>query len=211
MKCLFPVFLSASSFAAVVCCAAEAEKKEAPPPSAGLALAQMKGPAAPAKAPAAPAPAKPAPAGDSRYELDGILVLDQPTVLIADLEKENARWLKIGDTFGELQVVSVDQKNNTVLVKISGASKTLPLKKATIGTSVAITAGTDTSNPGQPASGEAVAATAAEPQTPQGPATLEERQAKEAREFVSDLLEIGIQQRRAWEEKQAAEAKAATQ
>src|SRR4051812_46449389 len=101
------VVLGGAIGAAGLAVAAEAPKKESPPPSAGLALAKAKGPPVPAAA-AAPAATEPlGPLDDERYELRAITVVDKTTVLVGDYEEKTARWIGVGDKFGDLELVSV--------------------------------------------------------------------------------------------------------
>lgn len=173
-----------------------------------------------------------APAANESVEFAGVSQVGKVTQLIIhDKTAKKSRWISVGETVEGISVLKYDPRLEQVVVKVNGAEKTLPLRK---GSGPVNTPAPVASLP--PAAGFAVptpppvgaaaaqppqamplpAAAPADPSTqaaakPAGPATPETqaKQETEARMLVSDLLEIGMAQRKAYEEAQrrAAEGK----
>jgi hypothetical protein len=134
------------------------------------------------------------------YQLSAIGVVgDKTFVSIYEAAEKRSRWVAVGDRLGDLQVVSCDIEGERAVVTIAGETRTLTLPKpavttAAAGAPAAPVAGLPANAPSAaPAEGAPAAAATA---------TSEEDQAREARMLVSDLLEIGMQQRKAYEEAQ---------
>ncbi|HEY5079815.1 MAG TPA: hypothetical protein VII43_08205 [Opitutaceae bacterium] len=155
-----------------------------------------------AASPFAPAGAASAAAGApaQAYELAGSSVQGSDVlVCIFDRQAKHSEWIPVGGVSGAIHVISYDQEHDKVLVTISGATKEIGLREA------APVASAPVASPAQP---ETFAAAApAGPVSPATPASLAHDQ-NEARMLVSDLLEIGVQQRKAYQE---AKRKAATE
>ncbi len=154
------------------------------------AHAQSPSPFSPASK-AAPTAASP----DADYELTGVIGGSKTSLVnITRLRDKRTYWLKPGESAGGLVLESFDPETNQAVIRAEGRSRTLLLKsparvpQGTAGVAMA------------PAAPLAMATVA-----PRVPVTDEEK-ATEARMLVSDLLEIGMMQRQAYEnaQKQAA-------
>jgi hypothetical protein len=132
------------------------------------------------------------------YQLSAIGVVAGKTfVSIYETAEKRSRWIGVGDSLGELHVVSCDIEAEQAVVTIAGQTRTLTLPKPAVTTAA--------SAPTSPATGMPAATSAAAP-ADSAPATAtaatEDDQAREARMLVTDLLEIGMQQRKAYEDAQ---------
>lgn len=161
-------------------------------------------------------------------EFAGISSVGKRTHLIFhDKAAKKSRWVGVGETVEGISVVSFDPRRDEAVVKINGVQKTLALRKgsrtaggpAPAPVAVLPPAAGFAVPPGGPlpgaepingvnnAAGPAVAAPApaapppmaAAPAGPTTPAQIA-KQESEARMLVSDLLEIGMAQRKAYEE-----------
>jgi hypothetical protein len=133
-------------------------------------------------------------------QLSGISVVGKKTfVSIYDVEKKHSRWLAVGDKVDGVEVVSCDVKGDKAVVRVAKELKTLTLRPATIDAAGANQMSMAATQPdlGLPTAPVAAAAAGA-------PLTQQAIDEREARMMVSDLLEIGQQQRKAYEEKKAA-------
>ncbi|HTO03849.1 MAG TPA: hypothetical protein VL069_09120 [Opitutus sp.] len=154
-----------------------------------------------------PATAAAATKGATPYELSGMSVAGKATLLsITRVRDKRSFWVPVGQTVGEITAVSYDPKTDQATIKAEGQLLTLSMRKSVV-VNLPVSR--------QPAPTPAAAAQpAALPvvSIPPLPATEQEEKETEARMLVTDLLEIGQEQRRAYEEaqRQAAEkAKAA--
>ena len=125
---------------------------------------------------------------------------DTAMVLIFDTKLKRSYWITIGSTIEGIKALSFDSARDQVTLTVGGEQKLLTLRSA----SVANAHATATSF-GAPAT-TAVASTVptptqGTPQPPPAPGSIA-HQETEARMLVSDLLEIGMQQRKAYEEAQ---------
>lgn len=143
-----------------------------------------------------PAPRPTAPAVNNAAQLAGLefagvsMVGSKTMINLFDKQEKRSFWMEVGATSSGLTVVSYDSAHDQVLVRQGTAEKLLPLRagSAVINGGAAILA----PSPG------AVAVPA-----PTSTQTLSQaRQEEEARMLVSDLLEIGMVQRKAYEEAQ---------
>jgi hypothetical protein len=159
-------------------------------------------------------------------EFAGVSIIGQKTDLIFhDKRSKKNHWIAKGETKEGISVVSYDDVREQVQVKINGVEKTLPLRKnakagsgprpvspVQLGFNVPTPAATNATGAVDLATvtGGAAGAAAANAQPaaanppPPAPTTPESitRQETEARMLVSDLLEIGMAQRKAYEEAQ---------
>jgi hypothetical protein len=152
--------------------------------------------------------------------------------IFVDKTNKKNHWIAKGDTKEGITVLNYDDQRQEAVVKINGTQKTLALRKATgpanapgvvtnVQTGLAsppplpLPAGAATqvswSAPATPAPAPAAPAAtppAPKPETPNTPEAVAKAET-EARMLVSDLLEIGMAQRKAYEEQQrkAAEGK----
>ncbi|MGH7997099.1 MAG: hypothetical protein ACREFX_12185 [Opitutaceae bacterium] len=149
-------------------------------------------------------PAGTGPEGPSEpYELAGASVSDQgEQVCVYDRVHRESRWLKVGGDSNGLQVVSYNPADDEAVVKFDGRIHVLALRKAPTATSAAPMVAMSAPPPIAPRPGR----TMVDPSTI-GKSRAVIKQERDARMLVSDLLEIGIQQRKAYEaaRKRAAE------
>jgi hypothetical protein len=127
------------------------------------------------------------------YELAGSSVQGADvTVCIFERAAKHSRWIPVGGITDGIRVISFDAAHDTAMVNVGGAIKELTMRKATIAplgsSSMAVAA---------PPAPSIIAADAAV--TPPAPQNLAQEQ-REARMLVSDLLEIGVQQRKAYQD-----------
>ena len=179
----------------------------------GLALVVFAGVAAqaqtalPKDSPFMPAPGTAAAvaAANETIELTGFSGTGQTTIVcVIDMQVKRSYWIPVGSTVEGIKVLSFDATRDQATVTVAGQQKTLRLRKATVaaaGTAASFAA---------PAPAPAAAPTQGVPQPPPAPGSIAQQET-EARMLVSDLLEIGIQQRKAYEEaqKKAEQEKAA--
>lgn len=198
---------------------------------AGAAAAADPGMGLPKNSPFVPANVAPAPAEGSgeRLELAGVSSIGKKTDLIFyDKIAKKSHWIGLGETKDGIAVLSYDEPREQVVVRVNGVEKTLSLRKgartsgtpravATLPAAAGFAISTTVPNGAyvekvQPPPPEATApAPAPQPVTPAAvpaapPATPElqaqQKAETEARMLVSDLLEIGMAQRKAYEEAQ---------
>lgn len=119
-------------------------------------------------------------------------------ICIQDAKAKRSYWIPVGSTTEGIKILSFDAARDQVTLTVGGEQKQLALRRATIAVG--------SSNPGIGVS--PVASTLPTPTPTQGtqqpPPVIGSiaHQESEARMLVSDLLEIGMQQRKAYEEAQ---------
>lgn len=164
--------------------------------------------ALPKESPFMPAPGANAAAApvNETLELGGFSGTGQTTVVcITDIAAKRSHWIPVGSTTEGIKVLSFDAVQDQATITVGGQQKTLRMRKAKVAGST---------NPGLTAASFAAppapAPTQGIPQPPPAPGSVAQQET-EARMLVSDLLEIGIQQRKAYEEaqKKAEQEKAA--
>jgi len=142
------------------------------------------------------------------YELSGSSVQgSEVSVCIYERQAKHSQWIPVGGLVDGIHVISFDAEHDRAVVTISGSYRELSMRKATVapaGAPVALRAA--------PAAGDvALQLPPAAPAPLPSPATAQHDQ-QEARMLVSDLLEIGVQQRKAYQEaRQKAAQEAAAQ
>ena len=170
-------------------------------------------------------PAATASGPNETIEFAGVSSIGKKTDLIFyDMTAKKSHWISPGETKEGISVLNYDERRDEAVVKINGVQKTLALRK------VAPPGGAVRGVPNLPggfnnpspaalpppvsaqlpvptgtvvASNNAVDPAANQPAPPAGsPAEIQKKQETEARMLVSDLLEIGMAQRRAYEEAQ---------
>jgi hypothetical protein len=130
------------------------------------------------------------------YELTGSSVEGPDvTVCIYERQAKHSQWIPVGGDEDGVRVVSYDPQNDTAVVVIAGARKELAMRKATVAAVGPMAASRPVQSVYSPAAPTTPIASA--PPVVTGTAAQEQR---EARMLVSDLLEIGIQQRKAYQE-----------
>jgi hypothetical protein len=128
-------------------------------------------------------------------------------VCIFERAAKHSRWIPVGGITDGIHVISFDAAHDVAVVNVGGTIKELAMRKATIaplgGSSIAVAA--------PPASLPAPPAVVADAPAAAPSAQNLAQEQREARMLVSDLLEIGVQQRKAYQEakrKAAAESTA---
>ncbi len=130
------------------------------------------------------------------YELAGSSIEGSDmSVCIFERQAKHSQWIPVGGDVDGVRVISYDPANDTAVVMIAGSRKELSMRKA----AVAVL------NPASPNRTPQVVSTPAAVSAPIAAAPPEAvgsaaREQREARMLVSDLLEIGIQQRKAYQE-----------
>jgi len=130
-------------------------------------------------------------------ELAGISGTGKTTlVCIVDTQTKRSHWIAVDATVEGIKVVAFDARQEQATVLVGGQQKILRMRRASVasGTNAAGTAAASFSTPSIPV-------TQGVPQPPPAPGSVAQQET-EARMLVSDLLEIGIQQRKAYEEAQ---------
>jgi hypothetical protein len=169
--------------------------------------------------------ATPATGPGETIEFAGVSSTKKRTDLIFyDKTAKKSHWIAPGETKEGISVLNYDERRDEAVVKVNGVQKTLALRK------VAPPAGAARGVPNLPggfnqplpaalpapvsaqlpvptgtvvASNNTADPAANQPVPPSGsPAEIQKKQETEARMLVSDLLEIGMAQRRAYEEAQ---------
>ena len=146
---------------------------------------------------AAPGATATAETEESGLQFSGVVALGaDKMVCITDVAAKRSHWIKVGQTVAGIRVVSYSSESNLVTVSRAGRENTLELKKPTF----------------DPANLVAFQPTSASPAPMAGlaeqVALTPKEKATEARMLVSDLLEIGMIQRKAYEEAKKAEVAA---
>jgi hypothetical protein len=132
------------------------------------------------------------------YELAGSAVQGgEVTVCIFERQAKHTRWIPVGGITDGIHVISFDADRDRAVVNVEGTIKELTMRKATVaalGSSSMVMA-----LPAAPAQEAQPVSANAEDAPKKSPAVLAQEQ-REARMLVSDLLEIGVQQRKAYQE-----------
>lgn len=160
--------------------------------------------ALPKESPFMPAPGAVAadqPASDT-FELKGFSSTGKKIlVCVYDSQAKRSHWIAVDDTVEGIKIVAFDAAKEEATITVGGQKKTLRMRKPSVaaGTNTANTAGTAAAGFASPVTAPMI--TQGIPQPPPAPGSIAQQEV-EARMLVSDLLEIGIQQRKAYEEAQ---------
>ena len=150
-------------------------------------------PFAAAGAPAGAAEKAPAEA----FELAGSSVQgSQVTVCILERAKKHSAWIPVGGDADGIHVISFDRARDTAEVTIQGARKQLSMQKALVASSNAPATSKPSAMRAPPRPDPVVSSP---PEAAPAPSAAA-RDQREARMLVSDLLEIGVQQRKAYQD-----------
>ena len=162
-----------------------------------------------------PAAAGTAAAPGENLEFAGVSTIGQRIdLVIHDKAAKRSRWIALGETVAGITALKYDARLEQAVVRANGIEKVLRLRKGTgpanspaavIPPFVPTALPAVNSASGQPATAwPAATATAPLPAPPPPPATSEiiAKQEVEARMLGSDLLEIGMAQRKAYEDAQ---------
>lgn len=146
------------------------------------------------------APSQAAASGPDNYEFSGVSTVGKKTMVnLYDKTQKRSFWVEAGTTSAGVTVVSYDMQKDQITLRSDGREKVLPLRPPS-----AVVNGTVTV-PAAPVATPAPAPTPAIAAAPAAPLS-QARQEEEARMLVSDLLEIGMAQRKAYEEAQKRQA-----
>lgn len=144
-------------------------------------------------------------ATEADLEFAGVSSIGQTTMVnLYDPKTKRSFWVKEGDTASGVSVLKYDRQSDRVTVRHNGVEKTIALRaekpvEGSPATAAAI--------PPAPATVAAPPSPSAPSPAPTGSTQLSQaRQEEEARMLVSDLLEIGMAQRQAYEEAQRRKA-----
>ncbi len=133
-------------------------------------------------------------------EFAGVSIVGKKTSInLYDKQTKRSFWVDVGASSGGVSVVKYDMAHDQVTVRRNGVEKTLPLRSSSVANGPAIQP-TGATSPALVAPAGPVATPL--PVQPPPPATTQARQEEEARMLVSDLLEIGMAQRKAYEDAQ---------
>jgi hypothetical protein len=192
-----------------------------------VAVAAESGVGLPKQSPfASPAAAGAPTAANETIEFAGVSSVGKRTDLIFyDKSVKKSHWIAEGESKEGISVLKYDARREQAVVKVNGVEKTLSLRKGggpvnapaqpvapmpvgfnnpTLHPSAAPAVAPAPALAAMPAPMPSATSPAAAPAKPEGPVTPEtqQKQETEARMLVSDLLEIGMAQRRAYEEAQ---------
>jgi hypothetical protein len=134
------------------------------------------------------------------YELAGSSVEgSEVSVCIFERQAKRSEWIPVGGISNGVHVISFDPAHDRAVVTIGGARKELSLRKSTV---AAMNGTTAPAAPAALAAAPAYVPPAPAEVEPAAPPTVASnaRDQREARMLVSDLLEIGAQQRKAYQE-----------
>ena len=159
-----------------------------------------------------PGAAGSAAAPEELFELAGASATGQGTeVCIYNSQTKRSTWIAVGSSRDGVEVVSFDPDRDQAVVSLHGQRKTLSLRKAVVTAAPVPVFTPPVYAPAPP--GENLAAAAPQPVGPQpvGTSSREQKiQEREARMLISDLMQIGMEQRKAYAEaKRQAALKAA--
>lgn len=133
-----------------------------------------------------------------KYELAGATSSsDGSAVCLYDPVTKHSRWMNVGQTDGDLQVLSYDENADQAVVRFDGQTHVLFLRQARTGA-----AGPNSFVVAPPAGSSAAANQPVIDPSTTGKSPEVLKQERDARMLVSDLLEISIAQRKAYEEAQ---------
>jgi hypothetical protein len=184
--------------------------------AASGARAAGAGSALPKSSPFQPAgtAAAPSAATSETVEFTGVTTIGKRTDFTFKHKTSNkTSWIAKGETKDGITLLNYDAAREQAVVKIDGVQKVLTLRKggASAGGARAVAtlpAGFNVPAPALAVAPPAGAPAAADPMpapvpaAPAAPQTEQQKQETEARMLVSDLLEIGMAQRKAYEEAQ---------
>lgn len=160
----------------------------------------------PEQSPFLPPPAAAAPAAGEAaagYQLSGMTVVGKDTLLSITRESDKrSTWIVVGQTLGEVTAVSYDPAKDQAVIRTGGKEHTLTMRRSAV-VAAAVSPLIPPNAAAVLASIQASPTPAAEPApVTMPPLSLQEEKEMEARMLVTDLLEIGQRQRKAYAEAQ---------
>jgi hypothetical protein len=140
-----------------------------------------------------------APAQD--YELAGSTSEDkQVSVCIFERQTKRSAWIPVGGNVDGIHVISFDNNHDTAVVMVAGQRKEISMRKAMVAKSTGAAPQARPAFAANAVTTEPAAPIASAPQPAPAATTAPEQEQREARMLVSDLLEIGVQQRKAYQD-----------
>jgi hypothetical protein len=134
-------------------------------------------------------------AAKDSLEFTGVIVTGQTVLLnLTDTQAKKSFWIGVGKSENDVEAVDYDRRQDAAILKVRGETKRLVMKQPVVVAS----------------SGTSAATVPIAPVVPLPPPSTPAEAEREARMLVSDLLEIGMQQRKAYEEAQRKAALEAT-
>ena len=145
------------------------------------------------------------------FEISGTITTSDGTKLcVYDVQAKQSHWIKVGESSESIKVLSYDPKTERAQVVINGESRTLELRKTSISSQPAPSYIQPTYQRTPEYSQATPSVAPARPNFTPTQLSENAKQEQESRMLVSDLLDIGMQQRKAYEEaKQKEDAAAA--
>lgn len=156
-------------------------------------------------------------AAGETLEFAGVNIMSMRTfVNVFDKQANKGRWIVVGSVDAGINVLTYDSHREQIVVKVGDQQKILTLRKSTttfgptpqpvamMPPAAGFSVAAPSPVPPSPVPAETTLVPLASiplPEQPAKPLTIA-RQEEEARMLVSDLLEIGMAQRKAYEEKQ---------
>jgi hypothetical protein len=132
------------------------------------------------------------------YELAGSSVVgSEVSVCIFERQAKHSEWIPVGGVSNGVHVISFDAEHDRVIVTVGGVRKELGMRKAAI---AALNPSAATSFAVAPAPSQAQVGPPEPAPASSVPSTDPAKEQADARMLVSDLLEIGVQQRKAYQE-----------
>lgn len=135
-------------------------------------------------------------------QLSGITAIGSRNyACIADNARKSSRWLSAGGRWENIELISCDSQSNEAVVRVGGELRKLSLRKASTGK--APSQGPQLASaprpPAPPPTAPQQQPPPPQPEVKQTAKTNEDKE-REARMFVSDMLEISMKQRKSYEE-----------
>lgn len=147
---------------------------------------------------ATPAASASATAEESGFQFSGVVAMGKDTlVCITEESTKRSHWIKVGRTVEGIHVAGYDAASQQVVIRRAGRESALQLKAPVVDPSQLVSF---------QSTGNAGPVPVAEMNIPV--AVTKEEKETEARMLVSDLLEIGMIQRKAYEEARKADVEA---
>jgi len=135
------------------------------------------------------------------YELTGSTAEGSTvTVCVYTRQTRRSQWIPVGGIIDGIRVISYDADHDQAVVLVGGVRKEISMRKATYTGRGGLGAGTPPLAMAAAAPPPAPVAVARPPGADGAAAANPEAEQREARMLVSDLLEIGVQQRKANQE-----------
>lgn len=138
------------------------------------------------------------------FELVGMSVVGKTTLLgISRTSDHHSYWIPLGGSVADITAVSFNAKTDQAVIRAGGKPLTLSMRRASV---VPASPADPPALPLPHLAAAPATSTASVAPAPPAPMTVQEEKEMEARMLVTDLLEIGQEQRKAYEAAQRAAA-----